>query len=295
MNSILIVGCGFVGNELVRRCRTTSQHNQPLADEPRLSQRQVFALTRTDVRSNALRTAGAIPVIGHWHNLATLTSLPTVDTVLVSVPHREDSGLGIESHVVGLKNLLQSQKSVRKLIYLSTTGVYGDAHDEVNERTPTQPTRIGPQIAVAAEQWLAERFQAPQLAIIRLAGIYGPGRIPLAEKLRSGETLQVPQAGWLNLVHVSDIAAMLLRVSDQDLKQSLYVFSDGHPVPRMDFYQELAKLCGVNEPQFAPPDPNATRSQRAGKKRVNPQRLIDELNLTLEYESYKEGLAGSLS
>jgi nucleoside-diphosphate-sugar epimerase len=261
MNSVLIVGCGFVGNEVIRQCRTENP-------------RPVFALTRTTARVDELRIAGA--------------------TLIIAVPHRDDSGLGIESHIVGLRNVIQSQKSVRKLIYLSTTGVYGDAHDEVNEATPTQPTRIGPQIAVAAEQWLAERYTAPQLAVIRLAGIYGPGRIPLAEKLRAGEVLQVPQAGWLNLVHVTDIAAMLLKASDNALKQALYVFSDGNPVPRTDFYRTLAKLCGVVEPKFAEPDPTASRSMRAGKKQVNPQRLMNELKLTLQFPSYKEGLANSL-
>ncbi len=78
---------------------------------------------------------------------------------------------------------------------LEHNGVYGDAHDEVDERTPTAPTRVGPQIAVQAEQHLLSTFRPSELTIIRLAGIYGPGRIPLAEKLRSGQPLQVPQEG----------------------------------------------------------------------------------------------------
>jgi nucleoside-diphosphate-sugar epimerase len=283
MNRLLIVGCGFVGNELVRQHLRTNQSSG--VPSP------VYALTRTAARASELRAAGALPIIGHWQDASTLDALPQVDTILVSVPHREDSGFGIESHVAGLKYLVQRLPTFRKLIYLSTTGVYGDAHDEVDELTPTQATRIGPQIAVNAENWLAAHFQAPQLAIIRLAGIYGPGRVPLVEKLRSGEALQVPQEGWLNLIHVADIAAMLLQVMQRDLAQSLYVFSDGQPVPRMDFYRALSKLCGVDEPRFAVPDPNASRSQRAGKKRVNPQRLITELNLQLQFPSYKEGLA----
>lgn len=277
MNRILIVGCGFVGNEVVRQSRGP-----------------IFALTRTVERAAELREIGVEPIVGHWHDPSSLIELPLVDTILVSVPHREDSGLGVESHVVGLKNLRHHLPAACKWIYLSTTGVYGDAHDEVDELTPVQPTRIGPQVAVAAEKWLTLQFPAPQLAIIRLAGIYGPGRIPLAEKLRSGEVLQVPQAGWLNLVHVADIAAMLLQVSERDMQQALYVFSDGRPVARMDFYRTLAKLCGVDEPKFAEPDANASRSQRAGKKRVNPQRLIAELRLTLQFPSYKEGLPDSL-
>jgi nucleoside-diphosphate-sugar epimerase len=281
MNGMLIVGCGFVGNELVRQYRAAND-------------RPVFALTRTPARADELRAAGATPIVGHWHTAASLTALPQVDAVVVSVPHREDSGLGIETHVEGLKNLVQRLPTVRKLIYLSTTGVYGDAHDEVDELTATQPTRIGAEIAVAAEQWLAARFRAPQLAIIRLAGIYGPGRIPLAEKLKSGEVLQVPQSGWLNLIHVADIAAMILQLSERDLPESTYVFSDGQPVPRIDFYRALAKLCGVEEPKFAEPNPNSSRSQRAGTKRVNPQRLIDALSLKLKFPSYKEGLADCL-
>ena len=283
MNRILIVGCGFVGNELVRQNFNANQ--SPEFFNP------VFALTRTGPRAKELRSAGVLPIIGHWQDLITLDTLPQVDTILVSVPHRDDSGFGVESHVVGLKNLVQRLPTFRKLIYLSTTGVYGDVEDEVDELTPTQATRIGPQVAVAAERWLAAYFQAPQLTIIRLAGIYGPGRIPLAEKLRSGETLQVPQKGWLNLIHVADIAAMLLQVAQRDMAQALYVFSDGQPVTRLEFYRTLSKLCGVHEPQFAVPDPDASRSQRAGNKRVNSQRLIAELNLQLQFPSYKEGLA----
>ncbi len=258
------------------------------------SRYRLFALTRTTENADQLRRLGVEPIVGHWHAPDSLAAIPKVDTVLVSVPHREDSGLGVDSHVRGLQNLVQRQSEATKLIYLSTTGVYGDAHDEVDERTPTQPTRIGPQIAVAAEEWLLQRFAAPQLAIIRLAGIYGPGRIPLAEKLRSGETLQVPQEGWLNLVHVADIANMLLEVNDRDLPEPLFVFSDGHPVPRLEFYGTLAKLCGVENPKFASPDPNATRSQRAGKKRVNPQLLVDALQFRFQFASYREGLANSL-
>jgi nucleoside-diphosphate-sugar epimerase len=283
MNRILIVGCGFVGTELVRQNLATSQSSE--------FANPIYALTRSAARASELRVAGVLPIIGHWHNLSNLDGLPPVDTILVAVPHREDSGFGVESHVAGLKNLVQRSPTFRKLIYLSTTGVYGDAEDEVDELTPTQATRIGPQIAVAAERWLAAHFQAPQLAIIRLAGIYGPGRIPLAEKIRSGETLQVPQKGWLNLIHVTDIAAMLMRVVQRDMAESLYVFSDGQPVPRVEFYRTLSKLCGVDEPKFAVPDPNASRSQRAGTKRVNSQRLIAELNLRLQFPSYQEGLA----
>ncbi len=287
MNRVLIVGCGYVGLALARQRRAAG-------DAPPL------ALTRSDERVAELCDAGLEPIVGHWHDAASL-HLPPVDTVLVSVPHREDGGWAIESHVHGLKNLLQALPTGwSKLIYLSTTGVYGDAHEVVDENTPTQPTRIGPQIAVAAEQFLEQQWHAravaqPQLTILRLAGIYGPGRIPLAEKLRSGQPLQVPQDGWLNLAHVDDIAAMLSMVMGRPLHHELYVFSDAHAVRRIEFYRHLASLCGVDEPQFAAADPSSSRGRRAGNKRVDPQRLVRELDFKFRFPSYREGLADCLA
>lgn len=285
--SLLVVGCGYVGLELARQWRNARLESDGSA--------KFFALTRDSDRSESLRSSGVEPIVGHWLDSNQCVDLPPVDSVLISVPHREDRDLAQQSHVIGLKNLLGwLPRPPRRLIYLSTTGVYGDAHDEVDERTPVQPTRIGPQIAVAAEEWLQSNLSPPQLTIVRLAGIYGPGRIPLAAKLKSGEPLQVPQSGYLNLVHVSDIATMLLRMFEAQLELPLYVFSDGNPVERMTFYRELANLCGASKPRFADPDPAASRSQRAGAKRVNPTALVQALKLTLRFPTYREGLIDCL-
>jgi nucleoside-diphosphate-sugar epimerase len=271
-----------VGTEFAKQCRASTTS-------------PIYALTRDIARSTPLARLGVLPIVGHWHAPATLQGLPNVRSIIVAVPHREDSGLGAQSHSSGLSNLIDNMPSGwQKLIYLSTTGVYGDAHDEVDETTPVQPTRIGTEIAVAAEQWLLDRFPSSQLTIVRLSGIYGPGRIPLAEKIRTGEPLQVPQEGWLNLVHVSDIAAMLLGCLETHLRRSFYVFSDGSPVERLEFYRTLANLCGVAEPTFTSPDPESSRNRRAGSKRVNPQRLMEELQLRLRFPTYREGLADCL-
>jgi nucleoside-diphosphate-sugar epimerase len=282
MSRVLIVGCGYVGLELAKQRRKAG-------DPP------MFALTRSEARVDELQSQGLEPIVGHWHSADSLV-LPAVDTILISVPHREDREQGIESHIHGLKSILQKVPAGwSKLIYLSTTGVYGDAHDVVDESTPTQPARIGPQIAVATELFLRQTLSPEQLTIVRLAGIYGPGRIPLADKLRTGAPLQVPQDGWLNLAHVSDIARMLTATLATRMEHSLYVFSDGNPVPRLEFYQYLANLCGVSEPKFMPPDPSSSRSQRAGNKRVNPDRILRELSFTFSFPNYREGLIDCLS
>ena len=130
--------------------------------------------------------------------------------------------------------------------------------------------------------------------IVRLAGIYGPGRIPLAAKLRAGEPLAVPREGHLNLVHVVDIARMIVQLlQDPPPSLPLYVFSDGHPVIREVFYRELARQCGVLDPVFMNPEPDDAKVRRATDKRVNPARLVAEMNFAFQYPDYVSGLAAS--
>ncbi len=282
MSTLLIVGCGYVGREVARLWQA-HKHGK------------VMAITRDEDRRAELENAGIEPIVGHWLDLRPSSHFNQVEKVLIAVPHREESPYGELTHVRGIDSLKRNLPDAVDWLYLSTTGVYGDAHDSVDESTPVQPTRIGPRIAVLGESRLLQSTPGNRRTIVRLAGIYGPGRIPLAEKVRSGEPLAVPQEGWLNLIHVEDIASILTQCFQTALHHSLYVLSDGHPVPRMDFYRHLAHLCGVAEPQFALPDPNSSRVLRSGAKRVNPSRIIRELGIQLRYPSYREGLQHSLT
>ncbi|MFN3192640.1 MAG: NAD-dependent epimerase/dehydratase family protein [Aureliella sp.] len=300
---VLIVGCGYVGSEVVRQAPEGTQ---------------VSVLTRSRERFEELRQLGVEPVYGHWlaspehlaaggdssanwsddASAAWAANPPKADAILVAVPHRADSSGGDEdgeqTHVVGLQNLEGAYRKANqqppRLIYLSTTGVYGQADDcEVNEQTPVSPTRIGPRIAVAAERWLQQNSNW-ESQILRLAGIYGPGRIPLAARLRGGEALTVPQDGYLNLIHVTDIARVIWRLMQGDTTGKLYVLSDGVPVLRKEFYCFLASLCGVKDPVFEAPDPTSPRARRAGNKRVNPERILRELAVNLQFPDYQSGL-----
>ncbi|MEM8734487.1 MAG: NAD-dependent epimerase/dehydratase family protein [Planctomycetota bacterium] len=317
---ILIVGCGYVGSEVVRQAPTDAE---------------ITVLTRSRDRFEELRDLGVEPVFGHWLSLSGLSSEgdspspnspdrsldsasgsdsesesnwaihpPEVDAILVAVPHREDNAAGEQTHVLGLQNLERAylhaaqrdskRQSLPPLIYLSTTGVYGQADDcVVTEETPVSPTRIGPRIAVAAEQWLQQNSNWTT-RVLRLAGIYGPDRVPLAAKLRSGEPLTVPQDGYLNLVHVADIAAVIWQLIQAPTSETTYVLSDANPVLRKDFYHYLASLCDVDEPVFEAPDPTSTRARRAGNKRVNPERIFRDLELELRYPDYQCGLSQAL-
>jgi nucleoside-diphosphate-sugar epimerase len=287
---LLIVGCGYVGCEVARRYASTFADHDPA----------VFALTRTVSRASELAAEGIEPIVGDW--LDPDIHLPPTEHVLVAVPHREVNALGANTHVRGLANLNDQWQAMppnqrpHRLVYLSTTGVYGSVENEVvDEATPVSPQRIGPQMAVAAERWLTSAASSlPPATVLRLAGIYGPGRIPLADKVRRGEGLAVPRDGHLNLVHVVDIGRVICQLFKIEPQHPLYVFSDGQPVPRENFYRELASLCGVDNPKFIDPDPNDPRVRRATDKRVNPARVVGELDFVFSFPDYRTGLQNSL-
>ncbi len=277
--SLLIVGCGYVGSEVARRI---------LPDG-----RTVYALTRSEQRSRELSLTGVTPIVADL--LGTGGKLPAVENILFATPHRAVESQGSETHVRYLKKLFSMLPSGwKRLIYLSTTGVYGDTEGKVTEATSVAPTREGPEIACRAEEYLQGCQHSERCTILRLAGIYGPNRIPLAAKLKAGEPLRVPQAGFLNLIHVDDIAAILCRMLRTTMAYRTYVLSDGRPVQRVEFYNELAARIGVTDPAFLPPDPNDSRQRRAGNRKVDPTLLFSELGEGLRFPSYREGLENSL-
>jgi nucleoside-diphosphate-sugar epimerase len=126
-----------------------------------------------------------------------------------------------------------------------------------------------------------------------LAGIYGPGRLPRLNQLRAGLPLDAAPDGLLNLIHVDDAARIVQLVADRPLPlPRVYLVSDGHPVLRGDFYAEAARRLNTPPPVFQDPACVIDSAGRSGgHKRVSNQRMRSELNPTLQFPTYREGLA----
>jgi nucleoside-diphosphate-sugar epimerase len=199
-----------------------------------------------------------------------------------------------EVYVGGLRRALADlPESVERFIYVSSTGVYGKVSGaEVDERSACEPSRAGGQACLAAEELLRGSRFANRAIILRLAGLYGPGRIPRGADLLAGKPIDAPRRGWLNLIHVEDAAAVVLRAEQHARPPATFVVSDGQPVVRSEYYAELARMLGAAPPVFAQPTADSPAAQRAASdKRVNPARMFAELRPELKYPSYREGLA----
>lgn len=189
----------------------------------------------------------------------------------------------------------------RPTIYLSTVGVYGDhAGAWVDETSECRPVSVRSRQRVATEsEWiqLAEVSGAP-VAILRLAGIYGPGRGPF-EKLCDGTAQRIVKPGQVfNRIHVDDIAAAIAAAFARRAVGTFNI-SDDEPAPPQDVLAYAAELLGVPVPpevpfQTARLSPMA-QSFYGESKRVGNAKMKLGLGMRLEFATFREGLRAILA
>lgn len=280
----LIFGCGYLGRRVARLWREQGE--------------DVVAVSRSPEKAEKLRQEGITPLVADLtrpNTLDAVTRLSPIDTVLFAVGYDRSSNASIrEVYVDGLGEVLRIlPDTVDRFIYISSTGVYGQVEgDWVDEESSCRPTREGGQACLAAEQLLLKSPLAPKSIILRLAGIYGPDRIPRAKDLQAGAAIPAPSQGFLNLIHVDDAARIVLLAEKQATPPTMYCVSDGHPVVRAEYYAELARLLDAPSPRFVEPSADSPAALRAASdKRISNRRLIAELHPQFLYPSYREGLA----
>jgi nucleoside-diphosphate-sugar epimerase len=277
----LIFGCGYLGRRVARQWLQAGH--------------EVYAATRSLARAKEFAEQGLRPIVADLGKPDSLAELPCCETVLFAVGFDRASGQSIEEvYVGGLARALAALSSgCGRIIYISSTGVYSqDNGGWVNEDSPAEPRRAGGRACLAAEKLLAGHPLGGRAVVLRLAGLYGPGRIPRRDDVAAGRPLAAPSEGYLNLIHVDDAAATVLAAEQCQTLPRLFVVSDGRPVVRGEYFAELARLLSAPAPRFAPAAADSPAAERAGSdKRIDPARAMAELGVRLRYPSYREGLA----
>lgn len=278
----LIFGCGYLGRRIARLSIRDGN--------------EVWATTRQTVKKRDLAGLGIRPILADWSDRRSLAALPEVDRIVVCVSYDRQSNLSrLDSQVGGLRNLLLAISPKTTICYVSTTGVYHQLGGQwVDEASPTHPAREGGRAHLMAEELLHRLRPHSEWTVLRLAGIYGPGRVPRAADVIAGRPIASPQDGFLNLIHVDD-AAKAVRAAWQRPKQRLYVVSDDQPVLRGNFYEEIARQTGAAAPRFVLPTAGSPVSMRSeSNKRVWNRRMKRDLHSKLQFPTYREGLASIL-
>jgi nucleoside-diphosphate-sugar epimerase len=192
-----------------------------------------------------------------------------------------------------------------RVVYISTTGVYGDAGGgTVNEDTPPAPAtdrarrRLSAETALRA--WCKQR--KIEWVILRVPAIYGPGRLPL-DRLRRGEpVLAESEAGPGNRIHVEDLADICVAaILQPQARDRIYNVGDGDHTTSTAFLSLVAKLAGLPAPPQLPlTQLHALKSAAASSflgesRRVNTTRLRQELGFSPRYPTAEAGIRASLS
>ena len=220
-------------------------------------------------------------------------ALARADVLLVSIP----PDASVDPALAKFGRVLAQLPQRLKIIYLSTIGVYGDRSgewvDETRVPAPKQPRSIARLRAEKAWQALA-RDNRKSIQILRLSGIYGPGRNALMQ-LKNGTAQRVIKPDQVfNRIHVTDIATSIAAALACEGDSDIWNVTDDEPAPPQDVIAYAAKLMGVPPPPeediaTAPLSPMA-RSFYEENKRAANGKLKEGLGVELAYPTYREGL-----
>ena len=281
--NVLILGCGYSGRAIGERLA--------------LAGASVRGTNRSDAHADALRVRGIEPLTfdGEHESEAVNDALADATHLIVSIAPGRAGDPAIALHGEAIK----AASKLEWIAYLSTVGVYGD-HDGawVDEDTIPKPVSQRSRERVEAENlWmtLALERKCP-ITVMRLSGIYGPGRSPL-DQVREGRARRLVKPGQVfNRIHVDDIAGAIELASRSTTNAVLNV-TDDEPAPPQDVVAYAAELLGVEPPpsqDFDTADltPMA-RSFYGETKRVSNARLKG-MGYELRYPTYREGLRAVL-
>ncbi|MHC2538522.1 SDR family oxidoreductase [Bradyrhizobium diazoefficiens] len=271
---LFILGFGYSARHFVRRFGGTFSH--------------IAGTVRDPAKRDDLAGIEVHPFSGSRPARETAERISDADVLLISIP----PGSAGDPAIAAFADVLAAGRQ-RKIIYLSTIGVYGDhAGSWVDESTPPQAALDRTRMRLAAEQAWTDIGRG-DVAILRLAGIYGPGRNALVT-LRAGTARRIIKPGQVfNRIHTDDIAsAIMAAVRHQG--SGTWNVCDDEPAPPQDVIAYAAQLMGVAPPPeeaFETAEMSAmARSFYASSARVSNAKLKRELGVTLAYPTYRHAL-----
>jgi nucleoside-diphosphate-sugar epimerase len=288
MNPVFIVGCGDIGQRIARLYQ---QRYAP-------AEFTVYGLARSEASEQRLRAAAITPVVGDLARPASLRDMPTaLATVFyLAPPPAEGDTDPLLRHFLAA---IDGQALPEKMVLLSTTAVYGDCHgDWITEQQPPNPQtargRRRRDAEQAALQW--SRDSGVPLVILRVGGIYGPGRLPLARLQQGLPILREAESPFTNRIHQDDLAQICVAAAERGKAGEVYNVADGEPSTMAHYFKAVAAACALP----APPEVTLAEAQQvmsAGmlsylkeSRRLDTRKLRDELGVQLQYPSLAAGL-----
>lgn len=233
---LLIVGCGDVGMRLL----------------PQLCRRfRVFAVTSQPERRAELRALGAVPVVADLDRPATLARLAHLAPWVLHLAPPQPDG----EHDRRTRHLVAALRGVRRMVYVSTSGVYGDCGGAlVSETRPVAPRNARARRRVDAERVLRAWALASgvSLAILRVPGIYADDRLPLRRLEQGTPALVASDDVYTSHVHAADLAQIAWLALWRGRPGRVVHAVDDTRMKMADYFDAVADAFGMNRPPRLP-------------------------------------------
>lgn len=274
---IFVAGTGFTGSRILKRLQANGH--------------EVWGCNRRGVCTECPRVPVAEIDVLSKEGLKALENLPEMDVLISTL-----SGTGLKDpadyralYVDGprrLMNALRWRHSPRVWM-LGSTGVYGETEGEwVDEQTEPRPLHRNGEVQLEAERAL--RAACDDCSILRLSGLYGPGRTRLVRQAMRKRPFLKPDI-WSNQIHGDDVAEVVAFLADRNCAPPpVLLVSDTCPAQRKEIFTWVRETCGCPEGCLDEDHPRRATANR-GNKRICTDKL-KSLGVTLRYPSYREGL-----
>jgi nucleoside-diphosphate-sugar epimerase len=276
---VLVAGCGWLGTALARALLEGGH--------------RVTGVRRDPARADALRAAGIAPLALDLASPAAAAALPADLAAIVACQSSSADAADAYrvAYVEANRTLVAAAaRTGARLVYTGSTGVFGQRDGgDVDEETPPAPS--GPTAAVLVEAERVVRDAAAHGApacVVRLSGLYGPGRAGLLDRVRAGRLALGPgDEAWMNFCHRDDAVAFVLAALARGEPGAVYHGSDAAPARRREVVAWVAERLGI-------PAPRASSGVPGPDRRIVSERTRAALGVALAHPSFRDGFASLL-
>jgi nucleoside-diphosphate-sugar epimerase len=282
---VLIVGCGYVGI--------------PLGVELIRQGHQVWGMRRAPAGISP--AAGINSLIADVTKPEELAKLPGPFDWVINTVASGKGGVAEYQNVYlqGTRNLISwlGPEGIKKYVHAGSTSVYGQTDGSlVKESSPTEPASETSKVLVETEKVLLEAFAQQRFpcVVLRLAGIYGPGRGHLFQQYLRNEARIVGKGERLiNMIHLDDVAGVFVAALKSGRAGEIYNAVDDEPVAQLHFFRWLSETLGKWMPPFVEEEETA-RKRGLTRKKVSNRKLKMELGYQFKHPTFRQGYTAEI-
>ena len=289
MQKIFIAGCGYIGERIAQLYRESG------AD--------ITCMVRSHERAAWLECAGFRSLVSSFDNIDTIPALTLADRILFYLVPPPGGGVADSRARNFIRQFSGAEKPV-KIIYMSATSVYSETGGAVvTEESAANPVSAMGKRRLDAEAAFLEygAANAVPVIILRVSGIYGPGRLPLMQISQGQPLLREEECGPSNRIHADDLAAICLAAAEFGENGEIFNVSDGNPSSMTTYFNACADALNLpRQPQVTLEEARLVMSPLmfsyvSEARIVSNSKMLERLNIKLRYSTITEGLPNSVA